>query len=319
MDRIRLYIDKENIKSIVQSKDKDLFDDCARLIRKNIDIHYNFSKEEVVKDPYMQLWFRCVMGQGVGNQYEYSDSEDDVLPIRPISYKDFAPDGEEDPFGIYLLDDKEACVEISEHNCVLIGEVGKELNVLQRLLKIDESDEVFARNIQWEQYCPKLPLTDIVLCDNYYFKDPEVYKNNNNELLRVLSSVPKNFPINVVIITRFSDVSPNIKLEEELENIKDIVQDASDNRDSAVTIIGIRDEIHDRVLITNYYRINSTAGFQKQRRVKNDIRFEIRSHTRGRNYYTSWELIESTYQKALKKAAFCMGDRISNYIKFNDY
>ena len=317
MDRIRLYIDKENIKSIVQSRDKDLFDDCARLIRKNIDIHYNFSKNEVVKDPYMQLWFRCVMGQGVDNQYDYSESEDDILPIRPISYEDFAPDGEEDPFGIYLLEDKEACLEIKKHNCVLIGEVGKELNVLQELLRINESDEVFAKNVRWEDYCPKLPLTDILLCDNYYFKNPDIYSYNNNELIRVLSSVPNKFPVNLVIITRISDISPNIKIKDELENIKEIVCDASDNKDSSVTIIGINDDMHDRDLLTNYYRIHSTGGFQKQHRVKSDLRFEIKSHVKGRNYHNSWELIKSTYQKALRHAVFCLGDKVSNYIDFS--
>ena len=314
LDRIQLYIDKENIKSFVQTKDKELFDECVRLIRKNIDIHYNFPKEEVLKDPYMRLWFRNVMGQGVGNQYAYSCSEDDILPKRPVSYKDFAPNGAEDPFGIYLLKDSEACKEVDQHKCVLIGGIGKEIEILQQLIQINEEDEVFVKDTNWAQYCPKLPLTDILLCDTYYFKDLGVYRNNRNELLRVLSSVPKNFPINVVIITVSSNISPSININDELDKIRDMVQEESNNSKSAVTIVGIPDGIiHDRALITNYYRINGTAGFQKQRHIKSDIRLEIRSHTKGSNYYNSLNLIDDTYKGAIKKAVFCIGDKSSNY------
>ena len=300
----------------MQSKDKDMLDDCISLIKKNIDIHYNFPKKEMMNDPYIQLWFVKVAGHGVGNEFEYSDSDDDILPKRPLSSADFGPDGEEDPFGIYLLEDKEACVEIAKHNCVLIGEVGKELNVLKQLLDIDDGDEVFAKNIKWRQFCPKLPLTDIVICDNYYFKDFDVYRYNNNELIKVLSSVAKDFPINVVIITRNSDISNRINIYDELENIREFVQEESNNRNSSVTIIGTKNGQHDRELITNYYRISSSAGFQMQRYVKSDIRFHIRSHTRGRNYHNSWELIKETYQKALKQSVFCIGDKVSNLIYF---
>jgi hypothetical protein len=313
MERIKLYIDKENIKSIVQSKDKDLFDDCMKLIRKNIDIHYNFSKEEFAKDPYMQLWFRCVTGQGVENKYKYSNRKDEVIPPRPLSGYDYLPNH----FGIYLINDKDACTEIERHNCVLISEVGKELDTLKELLDINESEEVFAKDVVWKNYCPNIPLTDILLCDNYYFSDLNVYQRNNNELIRVLASVPDDFPVNVVIITRAKEISTQIDVRYELKKMQDMVQQASKNEESAVTIVGIREEIHDRVLITNYYRINSTAGFQRHPRIKNDIRFEIKSHAKGSNYDTSWKLIDESYQRVMRNPVFCIGDKRSNYIDFD--
>jgi hypothetical protein len=319
MDRLTLYIDKENVKSFVQSKDKDLFDDCTRLIRKNIDIHYNFPKEDIAKDSYLQLWFRYVNGQGVGNNFEYSLCSEDIFPERPFSLKDFGPEGNEDPFAIYLLDEKQSCNKIKNHNCILIGAVGQEITTIKQLLDINEEEEEFAIEVfkkGWEKYCPKLPLTDIVLCDNYYFSNYGVYKRNNNNLIRVLSSRAKKFPINVVIITRNSEISMDINIKDELDNIKDLVVEASGNEDSSVTIIGTRNAIHDRDLITNYYRIYSTAGFQRQQHVKNDIRFEIKSHTRGKNYNTSWKLIDNTYKNAIKKSPLCIGDKRSNFIDF---
>ncbi|MEE1260013.1 MAG: hypothetical protein U0K66_07490 [Paludibacteraceae bacterium] len=318
MDKIKLYIDKENIKSFVHSRrnKENSFIDCTNIISKNIDIHYNFSKEEIKQDPDIELWFRHMYGQGVDNNHKFSDSEDEISPIRPISFTDFT-DGNEDPFGIYLLDDKDACLDVKIHNCVLIGEVGKELEVLQKLLDINDLGEFFVKDITWENFCPQLPLTDIVLVDNYYFKTPKVYKKNENTLLRVLASIPKKSPVYVVIIARASDISCDLKLDDELENIRYLVQEASDCKDSSVTIAGIEDEIHDRVLITNYYRINSSSGFMKQKRVKNDLRLDIRSHAKKNDYNNSWELINNSYQKAIKNAKFCIGDKISNYIDFD--
>ena len=42
-----LYIDKENLISLVRSEDKAAFAEYAALVRKNLDVQYNFSKEEI--------------------------------------------------------------------------------------------------------------------------------------------------------------------------------------------------------------------------------------------------------------------------------
>ena len=50
-----LYIDKENLISLVQSKNKGEFVEYAALIRKNLDVQYNFSKDEIPKDEYLSF------------------------------------------------------------------------------------------------------------------------------------------------------------------------------------------------------------------------------------------------------------------------
>ena len=39
---MRLYIDKENLVSLMKSQAQGCFEDCVRAIRKDIDVQYNF-------------------------------------------------------------------------------------------------------------------------------------------------------------------------------------------------------------------------------------------------------------------------------------
>jgi hypothetical protein len=315
--KIWLYIDKENIHSLMRSADKDTVLDCFRLIKKNIDVHYNFSKEEAEKDSDIRAWFLSVKGQGVKNQDEFSLSDGDKIPNHLLSVSDFDCEGEEDVFGIFLVNQPERCRLIHNHHCVLIGDVGEEVNVLKQLLDIHESCENFIKDVQWSTFCPSLPLTDIVLCDPYYFKDKTIYQKNKNELLKVLSSIPKKFPINVVIITHGKHVDCNLNMKEELDTIQELVRDSSGNANSDVTIVSVKNTaFHDRALITNYYRINSTGGFQKEGGgLKSDVRVEVRSHTSGKNYETSLQLVEC-YKKAIRRLDWCYGDKTSNFDLF---
>ena len=60
-----LYIDKENLISLVRSEDKAAFAEYAALVKKNLDIQYNFPKEEIRGNEYLTFWF-SQFGSGVG-------------------------------------------------------------------------------------------------------------------------------------------------------------------------------------------------------------------------------------------------------------
>ena len=45
-----LYIDKENLRSFLNSRDKDEFDDCLRMLRRQLHIVYNMDKADVKND-----------------------------------------------------------------------------------------------------------------------------------------------------------------------------------------------------------------------------------------------------------------------------
>ena len=51
-----LYIDKENLRSFLNSRDKDEFDDCLRMLRRQLHIVYNMDKADVKNDAELLPW-----------------------------------------------------------------------------------------------------------------------------------------------------------------------------------------------------------------------------------------------------------------------
>ena len=53
---MRLYIDKENVESLVKGRKDNLalYTDMSNYIKKGMMVQYNFSKEELKKNQYLQ-------------------------------------------------------------------------------------------------------------------------------------------------------------------------------------------------------------------------------------------------------------------------
>jgi hypothetical protein len=311
---MKLYIDKKNLISLMKSKDQPVFSDCSNLIRKNFDVLYNFPKDELKTDSLLMAWFSS-FGQGVKGRQEFANKEEDVYPTRPLKSNFYSSGDLELLSSVFLLDDAHICEVIKNKACILIGSTGDELNVISSL--IIEDTEIQAVKIpSWSQYLPSLPLTDIIISDNHYFKSKEVYVSNNNELLRYLCSIPQNSPVNVVIITKKGEVDRNIDLNEEIKNIKDLVKDATDSKKSTATILTTY-RSHDRALITNYYRVKNGSSFHlKNSGLKSDVLTEIKSHGILSNEIISKQLLKGIFQEIANNPADCYGDRISHFLNF---
>lgn len=197
-----LYIDKENVESMVKlGKDSDMFFECTRLIKRGIDVYYNFSKKEMVSSPLLQVWFNRTKGSGVNNRTKYSETTATVKPKRPLNCDDFGPNGEANVEAIFLLREQGDCQAIEKHNCVFIGNVGKEFSIFQKFINIEDPHQEQANELKsWKNYlakwCPAFPLTDIVLADPYYFIHKKVYRANDNNVIRSLALPVNDFPVN---------------------------------------------------------------------------------------------------------------------------
>ena len=311
---MKLYIDKENLISLMKSKDQPVFSDCSNLIRKNFDVLYNFPKDELKTDSLLMAWFAS-FGQGVNGRQEFANTNDERYPTRPIKSNFYNSGNSELLSSVFLLDDLHICEVIKNKACILIGGKGDELKVISSLLLSDT--EILAKDIpSWSQYLPSLPLTDIIISDNHYFKSKEVYVSNNNEVLRYLCSIPQNSPVNVVIITKKGEVDRNIDLNEEIKNIKDLVKEVTDSKKSTATILTTY-KSHDRALITNYYRVKQGCCFHlKDNGLKDDVLTEIKTHGILSNEIISKKLLTGIFQEIASNPAECFGDRKSNYLKF---
>ena len=310
---MRLYIDKENLISLIESRDNECFEDCARVIRKDLDVQYNFSKQEILSNEYLMSWF-SQFGQGIkGKQSFVPENSAYVVPPRPLKSNFYTRDSNA-LTSIYLLNDAHICDVVQQKSCVLIGKVGDEIRILSSLL-IENKETLSSKIDSWKNYCPVLPLTDIIICDNFYFKDKETYSKNDNELIKALAGIPHQSPVNVVVYTKIGEVDASINLDNEQKTISRVVKEVTGSKKSSVTIV-LSYSTHDRCIITNYYRIKHGSCFHlKGNNLKPDVITEIKSHVNRNNEKITQDLIE-TFQKIIDKLPDCIGDKKSNFLSF---
>ena len=311
---MKLYIDKENLLSLIGSRAQDSFEDCAKAMRCWLDVQYNFSKEEIKSNELLMSWF-IRYGQGVKGEQDFvPERKPDIFPPRPLKSNFYNIDIPKSLTAVYLLNDEHICTIVHQKSCVLIGKVGEEIPALSSLL-LEDTEVPTSEISSWKDYCPSLPLTDIIICDNHYFKDKYIYSKNDNELIKSLVNVPQNSPVNVVFFIKTGEVDRNINLEEEQKRVKELVKKATGSNKSAVTIVESY-ATHDRCLITNYYRIKHGSCFHlRDNSIKSDVTTEIKSHIRRNNEEISKHLI-SKFQNIIDNKAICIGDKRSNFLSF---
>ena len=310
---MRLYIDKENLVSLMKSQAQGCFEDCVRAIRKDIDVQYNFSNEEIKNDELLVAWFRR-FGSGVDTKQLFVPKDSpQIKPPRPLKSNFYTSDGRNGYTAVYLLNDCHMCEVVAQKSCVLIGKIGEETRIISSLFLEDtETDSISITS--WRDYCPTLPVSDIVLCDNHYFKNKITYEKNDNELIKAIACIPHESPINVVIITKEDQVGVNLSIEQ--KHIKDIVKKATGSKKSTVTILTTK-KAHDRCLITNYYRIKHGSCFHLiDSGIKADVTTEIKSHIKRNNERVTKKLL-TTFQNIVDDPYQCYGDRVSNLLEFD--
>lgn len=310
---MKLYIDQDNVISLMKSKALPNFSDCADFVRKHLDVHYNFPKENLKSDSLLMAWFSN-FGQGVTGTHTFASNETDIFPQRPVKSNFYNAGNLDLLTSVYLLNDEHTCDVISAKSCIMIGKIGEEIKLIHSLLL--ENTETRAITIaSWKNYLPSLPLTDIIICDNHYFKNEFVYKKNDNEIIRSLAGIPKKSPVNVVIIVKEGEVDNRIDLSSEQKKIKELVKKASNSSKSTVTIL-TTNKTHDRNLITNYYRVKHGSCFHlKDNGLKDDVMTEIKTHGKKNNEENSKSLV-SVFQKIASSPVQCFGDKKSNFLNF---
>lgn len=310
---MKLYIDKENLRSFIQSKSDPDFEECVRLVIRNMDVQYNFSKsrDDIVHDPELSYWFGKY-GSGAGTTF---CPPSDIKPTRPLKNNYFTGKSITELSSVYLINDANVDNIKSKHN-VLIGKVGEEVSTL-KLLLIDSSSKLSCYIGSWKGFCPELPMTDVILCDNHYFKHKEVYDNNNNELIRLLASIPNKSPLHIVIITKTGEIDPKIDLAEEQKRIRNIVVEGTDSTKSSV-IIATTYKDHGRNLISNYFRIDHGTCFHlKGNNIKgNDVTSRKSNAIRGEEE-TTLHLIQF-FQDVISNCNELYGNYHGNLLKIKE-
>lgn len=324
-----LYIDKENLRSFLKNRNSDEFDDCLRMLRRQLHLVYNMDKADFKEDSdLLELW-KLKIAEGRGNTEETDTFLTEKFPNRPIKSNSYNDWSRRNLLSAYLINDLDIS-KLKNKGCVLLGEVGEELDVLMKLFCGQDYEYHHLYDLQknfrsWEQLTNDnqlLPCTDIVISDRYLFKNQkDLVQYNLNKMLSALANNVKN-RIDVVVYTIYN----NLKGFGEKNATQIITQSLHKvtGIEPNVTFVCSNDNnkiSHDRFVITNYRLIRSGDSFlyfkTNGELLTNGGSLDIDSLANHETYVFVESLLDklqATYNEIKANNEYIIGDRESKLI-----
>lgn len=330
---MELYIDKQNVVSLLKSRSENLYEDCIKLMKRQLDINFNFSKEELKTNEGLMMWYKKNFIEGVEDAEIRFDSS---FPEKPLKSNSAIHFNSAQLSAVYLLDD-ESVTKFKESGSVMVGEVGEEIEILHQLF-FKQGDYLFEKKWLfqsknghkyvvrgWENLKDdSLPCTDIIIADNYVLSknenDESTIEENLIKFLQVLLFRSK-WKVNIVILTKPQSIDYEFNVIK--EKILNAVQSITGKKGN-LTLVKTSKE-HDRNIITNYKAINAgdTLNFWNKKGIRITKGKGITYSSFGsRDNYTSALSMLSDFQDIItfnekNNPDYILGDKKSNYLKFN--
>lgn len=331
------YFDLANFVSYVMSHHDEAFSECNRLLRKNFNLKFSFSKEDLNNLPSEKLvaikqWVSTYFAQGFKGGHEFSVK----FPDRPLTHNFYSGVDKERLSSIYLLDDSKIR-DIKKDGILLVGCVGEEINTLSKLMLDDYEciKTLNSRKLQGWDDIKNLtaPCSDIILCDQFVLNRDNFHSENLCKLLQVLSANAKQTKVNVVVFATkeacdnsFKDVISGQR--EYLETIIGEIRKTIKGEVKAaprVTIVLLPRDLkeHDRTIFTNYRSIISGDSFSYFRKSENMTKgrsLDIKSLAQKDVFELNMDFIDDL-QKLVDETKkrnpdLIIGDKVSNYLTF---
>ena len=334
---MEVYIDKENLRSFIRARNdsryKDCYDDCYRMLKRQLHINYNFSKtRELLEDEELKNYF-MLSGQGNGDS-EADTYSTEVFPSRHVGMSTPRSFNRKHSSAVYLIDD-EGVDSFREVGTSLVGDVNEEVSVLKRLFctKNGDFDKIYFIQDDFHDWTQiqtdklNLPLSDIIIFDRYIGTN---LGNSSNNILKLLKILVKDVcaKIDVVIVSdeqyynRYKQSMESPDWERFRRTIKQRIEEET-TCDPNVTIVFMDDSYrpHDRRILTNYMMFTSGDSFSNYFRRSGEIA------TEGDEFVVYSLANKNHYQFAMKKinelsenlaGRHIIGDKKSNYIRFSE-
>mgnify|MGYP003640747108 CR=1 FL=1 len=313
-----IYIDEPNLESFINQKNNSLYDDSLKLLKKQLDLRFNFSKDRLKENATLAPLIP-ILTSGLGNTQITFNNDFPLRPLKSNSANDFDSN---QLSAIYWLSDVD-CAKLIESGSVILGEIGQEINVINQLFFLQE-DYLFEKKWRingigfnnWtdiQDY--SLPLTDIIIVDNYILSSKEIFATNLLGYLSVLMTKSQS-KANVVVYTHPDRIDGDET--EILKEIKKCIKDATGKKGTA-TLIKTRKE-HDRTILTNYKRVYSGDTFNfwdgAGRKITKGKEITYSSNARSDNHQLFKDLIIDLQDIIDKNPENITGDKVSGYLNF---
>lgn len=326
---MNLYIDRDNINSIIKNRNHVLYNDCLKVMQKQLNVYFNFTKEELASDATLMAWFKnFTHGLGAQNKLIFNY---DIFPQRPIKSNSHRTFDREQLSSIYLISDDRSKI-LKEKGAVLVGGPGEEFDTFNQVFffqgdyKFEKKFKIggheFKKWSDLENYSSAV--SDIIFLDPYILSDPLNIEVNFIPFLKTLVSKSR-CKLNLVLYVNFDEV--NVSYDDLSKKIREAVEAVTSIKPN-FTLVKVRDQRgiesfaeHDRTVFTNYLRVYSgdTFNYFKPDGSKKTKGREVHFSSFGdsENHKLALELIEDI-QKNLNELPpqVAEGDKISNFLNF---
>lgn len=323
---MNLYIDKDNLLSLVKSQHDDSYEDCCRLIRRQLNVVFGFEKTELNNmDESERLQILNQLDNGRG----WKEDED--------SYNStFLDNNKKDSiFWMFLLNETNSKKSFKEN--ILFGKVGDEKQVVSRMfcgndytLHNEYNPQSKASFPSWEKLKldgHSLPCSDIIIQDRYLFDNQyDLVASNLYKFIEVLT-ISNNYPANIVFIT-IGDKSTNwSRYINEIKsrfnvNVTFVLAYKDQRTKNFIATVP-----HDRIILTNYRRYvsgDSLLFFKTDGSVlttgevfKVDSMADSNIQSLANDFVNNTQnLCDTIRKKEFGLLHYIIGDKKSNLIKF---
>lgn len=322
-----IYIDKENLLSLINSRTESLYSDCVKILKKQLNVFFNFPKDDLKEDDKLMAWYSTFQ-EGVGEKNVFSFGNN--FPSRPLKSNTHRTFNAQQLSSVYLLNDEKIEV-LKSTGTILIGRPGEEISILNNLF-LNQKDYLFDKRWKiggigfekWEDLVDySLPITDIIIIDPYVCSDPSLLGYNLLPFLSCLSNKVKT-RLNLIIYTNKETSLP-------YEDLSTVIRKTINNNTGAnpnFTLIKYTDKRgipskaeHDRTVFLNYVRIYSGDTinyFNNDGKITKGREIHYSSLARDENYSLAFELIKDLQENInfLNKNGGVEGDKVSGYLNF---
>ncbi|AYO57330.1 hypothetical protein CO230_03845 [Chryseobacterium sp. 6424] len=314
------YFDIENLESFLSSPKDKFFQNCLNLIQEELDLVFNFSKDELKKSELLML-IPKLLAEGRGdNTHIFAPEKFPARTIKSNTHKDF--DVHQLTSAFFIKDDNLA--KLKDRSDILIADVGEEIELFTKLFL--QNTKYFFEDVKtiekfgsWS-YLKKhnVPYTDLIIVDNFLFKNEDNIEANLFPMLENFIGCTYRKKINIVIFVKQGEI--NLDLLEIQRKMKAAVAKFHEEEPNITIIQSFM--VHDRFILNNCFLINSGPTFNAyfyptgKPMSKPDI-ISFRSIA-NKNYYDLYFQLLSKYQKILDNVdkQYIIGDKVSRFLNF---
>lgn len=316
-------MDKANFLSLIRNK---RWKDCKALIENGINIILNFNKEELLDDleksdkARVHAWINTSNDgnkkYGIFHQ-RLLDTKNlktnfikTIFKIQLESQKNL--DKKFYRYG-FLLENEKLINHLKGQGTTLVGKVGEESQLILSL-QLEDTETPTCKIRSWKDFVPHLSVSNIIICDNHYFKTLEAYQNNKTELIEALCASIKNSPVNCIIIAKADCINNEIDLEKEQIYLQTKLKKLTKSNNSNLSIV-LTYSTHDRDVITDFYRIKNGTCFHLENNIKKNATTEIKTHANKNNEEITDYLVETYKEIVSKNEKFTYGKVICDFFE----